>query len=190
MEKRGKTPKLLKVFVSIVIAIVLLQTAFYFFISKPSSIENNSQTITGKVSFEIDENLIQLSPAEKTFLGIEWGVVVIIVLVILIRGRIKMHQTDKKDHMVEKMNIRRLKKAKQETDLDLLYRILKANKELKLKTIAKLFSINKETALNWCKILEEGDLAILDYPTFGDPKLVINQEEKDEDEEKAKEKNS
>ena len=58
------------------------------------------------------------------------------------------------------------------TDLDTLYNILKDKKQLRTSSIAKLFKVNKETALNWCKILESGNLAVLDYSS-GDPVVRV-----------------
>ncbi|MEA3248196.1 MAG: hypothetical protein U9Q73_00660 [Nanoarchaeota archaeon] len=64
------------------------------------------------------------------------------------------------------------------TDLDTLYEILKHKKEIDIEDIGKVFKVNREVALEWSKILENGNLAIIDYPGFGRPVLKLLGENK------------
>ncbi len=62
-------------------------------------------------------------------------------------------------------------KNRLETDLDKLYNILQKRKKIKLSEISVGFNITKKQAEEWCIILETNDLAVLHYPTFGEPEL-------------------
>jgi len=55
--------------------------------------------------------------------------------------------------------------------------IIKDKKVLKISTISKAFDIDKEKAMEWIKILESGDLCIIEYPTFGEPFIKIKEKE-------------
>ncbi len=68
-------------------------------------------------------------------------------------------------------------KSKAETNIDVLYNFLKQEKSLSIGAISKIFNITKETALEWGKILEDNDLAIIEYPAFADPEINIKEEE-------------
>ena len=67
-----------------------------------------------------------------------------------------------------------------ETDLDVLYKLLKEKGKLRISTIAKAFKVDKDLAMEWGKTLEEGKLAIIDYPRFSGPviKLVKRENKK------------
>ena len=69
-----------------------------------------------------------------------------------------------------------------QTDLDILYNALAKKKEISLEDIALMFKVDKELALDWCKTLENADLAIVDYPNFKPPILRLPEEEKEEGE--------
>ena len=60
-----------------------------------------------------------------------------------------------------------------ETDIDELYELVKKNGLVKLKAAAKKFRVKKEQIEEWGRILEEHDLAVLHYPPFGDPVLIL-----------------
>lgn len=64
-----------------------------------------------------------------------------------------------------------LKYSQYETDIDRLYRILQKFKTVKLSEIRGVFNINNEKAEEWAKILDEHKLAVLYYPSFGEPEL-------------------
>lgn len=70
-----------------------------------------------------------------------------------------------------------VKTGKSQTDLDTLFELLKEKKRLKLGAIAVSFHLSDDNALEWAKILESANLATLSYPKFGDPELVLNEEQ-------------
>lgn len=59
------------------------------------------------------------------------------------------------------------------TDIDLLYSLLKDRKHLKIPAISRIFNISNEKALEWCKILEDSSLAVINYPAFSEPEIEI-----------------
>ena len=92
--------------------------------------------------------------------------VIIIVFFIMVR-KFKSKGKLSKGDFVGVRNI------KSRTDLDTLYEILKRKKEININDIGKVFKVNLEVALEWSKILEDGDLAMIDYPRFGKPVLKL-----------------
>jgi flagellar biogenesis protein FliO len=60
-----------------------------------------------------------------------------------------------------------------ETDIDELYEMVKKKGLLKVKSAAKKFRVKREQIEEWGRILEEHDLAILHYPPFGDPVIIL-----------------
>jgi len=69
----------------------------------------------------------------------------------------------------------RINPSKEQTDLDKLYNILKDKKQLKIKNISELFHVENDVAIEWAKILESGDLVVIDYPMLGG--AVVNYNE-------------
>ena len=59
------------------------------------------------------------------------------------------------------------------TNLDDFYELLKERGKLEIPEIAKIFNIDEELAMDWCKILESGDLATIDSPRFGTPTIEL-----------------
>jgi len=57
------------------------------------------------------------------------------------------------------------------TDVDHLYDFLFKEKNIKLSKISQNFNVTREKAEEWCKILEEGGLAIIHYPPIGEPEI-------------------
>ena len=69
-------------------------------------------------------------------------------------------------------------KSKAETHIDVFYRLLMEKKSLSAGAIAKVFNISKEKALEWGKILEDQDLASIEYPDFSDAEIKRKEEER------------
>ena len=57
---------------------------------------------------------------------------------------------------------------------------MKEKTSLSTATVAKAFLISKEQALEWGKILEEHNLASIEYPAFSDPEITIEEVISDE----------
>jgi uncharacterized membrane protein len=66
----------------------------------------------------------------------------------------------------------KLKKGAYETEIDALYRQIQNKGKVKLDEIEKKYKISKELAIEWAKILENHQLAMLEYPALGSPRLV------------------
>jgi len=60
-----------------------------------------------------------------------------------------------------------------ETDVDKLYEMVKRNGVIKVTEAAKRLKVKIEQVEEWGRILEEHDLALLHYPPFGDPVLIL-----------------
>ena len=100
----------------------------------------------------------------------------------LVKGKMRLSKDIKDTRDITRHGVQ-FKKERQETDLDLLYKLLKEKKVLRLAVISGVFGVGRSTALEWARILEAGDLATIRYPTVGDPKILLNEGEKSEDDE-------
>ena len=100
------------------------------------------------------------------------GIVAIALIIFVIKSIQKKRMFMKKD--LEKYNT-----GKSRTDLDVLYDILKDKKAVDLSDIENVFKVDSEIAFGWAKILENGDLAIIDYPRFGKPILRLIEDEEE-----------
>jgi TM2 domain-containing membrane protein YozV len=109
-----------------------------------------------------------LSPASKIFLIIQWILLVVLLVYLIVRNRFVSGGSEELSG-IDLSEI--LKRSK--TDLDALYSILQTKKHVRIMTISRLFKINQDLAMEWGKILENGNLAIIDYPGFGGPSLKL-----------------
>ena len=62
---------------------------------------------------------------------------------------------------------------KASTSLDDLYNLLLKRKTMKVEDIASHFKVSKELVMEWGKILEAGELAIISNPRIGKPVIKI-----------------
>ncbi|MFH1711596.1 MAG: hypothetical protein ABH840_04755 [Nanoarchaeota archaeon] len=109
-----------------------------------------------------------ISPLSKIIFAVQWVVILLALTFMLFRDRrLKSRTSD-----INAIHSKKLS-GKSATDLDTLYSILQEKKKLKISTISKAFKINKDTAFEWCKILESGNLAVIDYPGIGEPVVKI-----------------
>ena len=97
------------------------------------------------------------------------GIVVLVVIFIIIK-KIRSKKKLFKGGLVQK------KSVKYRTDLDTLYEILKHEKEISIEDIEKTFKLDSDIAFEWSKILENGNLATIEYPRFGKPVLKLIEE--------------
>lgn len=87
---------------------------------------------------------------------------------------IKGKKTNESYYSSIKRNIKKRHRFKKgHTDIDLLYSLLKDRKHLKIPAISRIFNIDNEKALEWCKILEDSGLAVINYPAFSEPEIEI-----------------
>jgi len=133
--------------------------------------------VSGMFIKEIPDLPLNLNISIISFVGL-WVLILIIVFIAFINS-----MKSKREENI-KINLNKwVKKSKSDTDIDGLYNILKEKKKLNLGTIARTFKITKENALDWSKILENHELVIIDYPTFGEPTIRIYEKEKEAEQE-------
>lgn len=156
MEKEEK-PLFLK---TLLIAAVILLANIGFIFWKYVDI---SKGFTGyAVSENITRIFTEMTLNTKLFLVGEWGLILVFLIGVFIRD-ILIRGKELSGIDIQKIT------GKSGTDLDTLYNILQEKKKLRISSIAKAFKINRETAMEWCKILESGNLASIDYPGVGEP---------------------
>lgn len=97
--------------------------------------------------------------------------VLIVIIVLIIIKRFKSKAKLSKRDFVEK------NRTGSKTDLDILYEMLKREKEISIDDIGKIFNVSAGVSLEWSKVLEDGDLATIDYPRFGKPVLILMKED-------------
>ena len=167
--------------VTIIIVLIIASLNLFLFFKER---DTYNSVFSGMVTKEISENF-NLNLPLLAFIA-QW---VILLIIIFIAGmRFLKHKRQEETAIKEVYPLLRKEKKKSETDLDLLYDLLKEKKELSTGTISKLFKISKEKALEWGKILEDHELAIIEYPAFDDPEIRINIKPVEEQEKTKKEK--
>src|SRR3989344_1994607 len=102
----------------------------------------------------------------KIFLLVQWA----FLIGVLIFSSIKDKDVESRRQELSGINLEKI--SKKGTDLDTLYSLLQKKKQLRISTISKIFKIDKDIAMDWCKTLESGNLAEIDYPGLGEP--VVN----------------
>lgn len=143
---------------------------------------NNGSGFTGfSVKSTVFNTYSEMPFSSKLFLIGQWTLLILLLLFIVFRD----NKLKKQSMEVISINVRK-KPGANRTDLDTLYEILKQKKKLGISTISKAFNINKEIALEWGKILESGGLAIIDYPGFGEPVIMVVDKMEIKKEEKAR----
>jgi len=100
---------------------------------------------------------------------IQWVLIFFLFVIAVVRYT----QRSKDEKVIINYEEKIVKLQKAETDIDLLYSILKEKKKIKIGAICKIFKITKEKALEWGKILESNNLAVINYPAFSDPEIEI-----------------
>jgi len=197
MKKRVKI-NIPVIIITLVIVIVLSSMAIFFIFPKSNTLDlsEGGKSITGDVTHDSDgliDNYLNLSPGYKIIIAGEWLVVIIVIIIILVKGKHRFSKERKKEKEISnELTTEKIKskyhKSKPETDLDVLHKILKENKSLSMSAISEIFKINNDIAMDWCKILEEGNLATIYYPIVGSPKVIINEEDKGKEDKVSKDK--
>ncbi len=120
---------------------------------------------------------------------IQWFLVFLIIFIGFIR-----HLRNKKiQRMVSKTPLPEKKVSSKiiNTEMDNFYELLKIDKKMTISSIAAKFKIQKEIALEWAKILENQNLATIEYPAFGEPRVkeyISEKDTKEKEETNEKEK--
>ncbi len=169
MKERGK--RILGIAIVLVITFAALHTGGHFAFYGTGISGLGEKGVSG---FAVGStNIEQLREQTKDFSSLsriliigEWFLLVLLILASLIGSKLSI----KKQHV---MLVIKKSKDKSKTDIDILYDLLKEKKKLALSSISETFKVKEETALEWAKILETADLAMINYPRFGEPELKI-----------------
>lgn len=122
--------------------------------------------ITGNAAVDLSGRLGTINLSTVLF-GAQFIILAIIVLVA--GAKYRRQQKDEKE-AEEILKIKEHKKMP-ETRLDQVLDILGKKESISVRALAKAFQIEKELATEWGRILEEHNLAVLDYPPFSDPEI-------------------
>ena len=151
---------------------VLLVIVVIFFINAGMFMFKFGNFGKGLTGFSVSETIssaINETPAySKIFLVAQWGILVAVLIFSFVKDR----SNEDVDEEISEIKVKSLYK-KNSTDLDALYTLLKNKKKLKISAISKFFNIEEGTAMEWCRTLESGDLASIEYP-IGGPVIKIN----------------
>jgi len=164
MAKEAKPVFLKVIIIAAVILIANLAFLFYFYGSLKSGMTGFS--VLGSFS----KAYAEMPYSSKIFIVAEWSILILILAGTFIRD------VSVKRGEIEGINLKDVS-GKIGTDIDKLYSILQDKNQLRISTISKAFKVDKETAMEWCRILESGNLASMDYPGVGEPVLRINKKE-------------
>ena len=111
----------------------------------------------------------------KIIIGAEWLILLLMIGVSALWQRL----TGKIEIVPIKKKIE-VNKEHISTDIDTLYNLLKEKKKLRFSAIMKAFNVDKDIVTEWAKILEAGNLAIINYPKFSEPEIILEEGEKNE----------
>jgi hypothetical protein len=74
--------------------------------------------------------------------------------------------------------VARVEIGQNETDFDALYKLVQQRERIKLGALAKYFKVSKKQVEDWATILKEHGLIDIDYPAFGDPRIIKLEEKR------------
>jgi len=163
-----KEEKLLfpRIFPVVVIVFLISIINFVYKMNKTNTLDFS---LTGFSIIEpFGEVYSSLPIISKIILWVQIGALVLLLLYTVFRD--KGITDDKKE--LKTINLKEPSRLS-ETDLDILYKLLKEKNQLRISTIAKAFKIDKGLAMEWAKTMEEGNLAVVDYPRFSSPVLKL-----------------
>jgi hypothetical protein len=118
----------------------------------------------GPTGLSINEDVMgaynQISDSSKMFLIVQW----VLLMVFLMFAYVKDGRTLVSDRRIVERDLQDLSShlSESETTLDMLYSLLKKRRSLRLSTIAKAFRVDKDLAKEWVRVLESGDLVIME----------------------------
>jgi Mg2+/Co2+ transporter CorB len=165
MENKGGK-SLVWVILVVVIGLIALTHTFLHFSIYLSS--------TGKISgfaFLEQNSMVKtpkFQPISLVVIVFEW----ILLFAVIIRGR-SSKQTLSAGDLSRIVSERKSHESVSKTDMDVLYDLLKDKKELSISQIAKAFKIDKSVAMEWSNMLEESNLATIEYSKMGEPSVRI-----------------
>jgi len=157
-----------RVFFSVVLLLIVAMFNYFFFLKIPGSIY---ELINGFHESGLELRILVIS------FFIQWFLVILIFIIGVLR-----HLKNKKiQKMVSRTPLPEKKMSSKmiNTEMDNFYKLLTIDKKMTITAIAAKFRIKKEIALEWAKILENQNLATIEYPAFGEPRVKEYRSEKD-----------
>ena len=134
---------------------------------------NFNRGLTGfSIKTTVYEMYSTMPRTSKIFLLSQWGLLLLLLIYVAIKDKAILGRQKE----VKGLDLKKFRE-KAKTDLDALYALLKDKKKIRVAIIAKAFDIDKSLAMDWCKILESGKLATIDYPGIGGPVVRLRQRE-------------
>jgi hypothetical protein len=107
-------------------------------------------------------------------IGAEFVLIILMMAIAAIKRRIRT----KREYGTSTIHSHLLNpRSKTETEIDVLYRLLQSRKTMKLSAAVKIFKAEQDTIIEWCKILENANLATLSYPKVGEPEMAVIEKE-------------
>jgi len=163
--------KVLVVGALMVILLVVVNGAYLF-----AKTESSMSIVSGNSIQEVVSGFYETTSLNhRIFILFQFFLLVlIIVIVLIIIKKLKSRARLSKADFMKKSG------AESKTDLDILYEMLKREKEVSIEDIGKIFRVSGDVSLEWSKVLEEGDLAMIDYPRFGKPVLRLADNKNDD----------
>ncbi len=98
---------------------------------------------------------------------------IILLIIIVVAVFIIAKRVSSKGNLTKKDYITTGENRRSRTDLDVLYEMLKKRKEIRMESVEQAFRVKPGIALEWFKVLENGELAEINYPRFGKPMLSL-----------------
>ncbi len=151
----------------IIIEILLAVASFsYLYSQSGNSLHDiNKESISTTFSAFYENS----STGQKIFASSQITLLIIVLILILVLSK----KFGTKPKPIIKEYIATTDNKRSRTDLDILYKTLQHKKTMSIEEIEEIFKIEEGVALNWAKILEDGNLAEIHYPRFGSPILEI-----------------
>ena len=163
MEDRGGKVSGFAVIIGVLFVFAIVHTSLHLHFYGVNSISGFA--FAGS---QVNSTISPASTLSLIFLVAEW-VVVVLVMVVGRVSRKKKSTAEIKKIMAEKKEA----SSSSKTDLDVLYEILKHQKKLGISEVASAFGISKDIATEWAQMLEESNLAEIEYSNIGEPVIKI-----------------
>ena len=175
IKKRGSKPKIIGAFIIILLVTVLIHT---YYIIYGFSIPEISNSITGQATFEDVINKVKnVTQKTKIIIAAEWLIVIYTLIYVLIKTKKRIEKDKLLESSIGKIEIKAIHTSRSKTDIDVLYDLLKQKKILTITAVSIYFKVEKNLAMEWFRILEEGNLATINYPTIGEARISLNEPE-------------
>ena len=162
------------IFLFMIFVVAILHSGTYLLTNFTADLKSGgTNPISGLSIKQIPQNQDSYvsSSISKIFIIFEWAFLILGTVFLILKQRIDLRKEIISLYITKKYYTQ----EKKQTDIDILYQILQEKKHLKIASISKVFHISKETAMEWAKILENGELASMYYPQFGDAEILLSQ---------------